>query len=86
MITLRMENFYHNIEGFAPEPPEFVALSRQMKLLNLQRSGRPILDRTSPSFPWMPRRSVLLSSAPILLGTKCNYEHITTTESHRFKK
>ena len=48
MITLRIEKLCHNIEGFAPEPPEFVALNRQMKLFNLQRSGRPILDQPLP--------------------------------------
>jgi hypothetical protein len=53
--------------GLAPKPPEFNALGRQMKIKT--RSGRPILDRTSPPF-LCPAQALgfALQRRPILLA------------------
>jgi len=58
--------------GLVPKPLEFHALGRKMESKGRDRSGRPVLDQSSPPF-LCPAQALglALQHHPILLAGKC---------------
>jgi len=69
--------------GSPPRPQEFIALGRKMKSWDANRSGRPALDRTSPSF-LCPAQALglALQRHPILLAGEYIITRASTLTHH----